>query len=70
MGIKGPRKEVLTLLDETSTTSLAVGWKLPSLEDTRGSGVLLGVLDCLRPCKYHSSALDNGWFKANTTFQS
>jgi hypothetical protein len=51
MGIKGPGREVLTLLDETSTPSLAVGWKFPSLEDTRGSGMLLGELDF--PCEYH-----------------
>lgn len=60
MGIKGPGREVLTLLDEKSTTSPAVGWKFPSLEDTRGSGVLLGVLYCLCPCEYHSNALDYG----------
>lgn len=62
MGMKGPGREVLTLLDETST-STAVGWKFPSLEDTRGSGVLLGVLDCLHPCESHSNELDYGWVK-------
>ena len=40
----------LTLCNGTSSSSPTGGWKFPSLEDTRGSGDVLEVLECFCPC--------------------